>query len=135
MNFIKQLKMKKIVTTLVFLMICIFNILTAQTTESKQLNPTIAAIKDKQKIKLKEDLKLNDYQAEEVATIQMEFMPKLRGLRGLQKEDRLLKIKEINDAYKAKLTAVLKDDKLVEKVIEHQEAERKSRMERVKNGE
>ena len=135
MNFIKQLKMKKIVTTLVFLMICIFNILTAQTTESKQLNPTIAAIKDKQKIKLKEDLKLNDYQAEEVATIQMEFMPKLRGLRGLQKEDRLLKIKEINDAYKAKLTAVLKDNKLVEKVIEYQDTQRKARMERVKNGE
>lgn len=88
-----------------------------------------------QKEKLKEDLKLTDVQADSVATIQMEYMPKLRGMRGLEQEARAAKIKEINDAFKARLKSALGDDKLVDKVIEYQETQRKERMERMRSGE
>lgn len=108
-------------------------LLKAQPPQDKQLGP--AAIKERQKSKLKEDLKLSDAQAESVAVIQMEYMPKLRGMRGLEKEERMAKMKEINDAYKAKLKTALNDDKLVEKVIEYQEKQRRERMEKMRNGE
>jgi hypothetical protein len=62
-------------------------------------------------------------------------MPKLRGLRGVQGEERITKMKEINDAYKARLKSALNDDKLVEKVVEYQEAQRKQRAERMRGGE
>jgi hypothetical protein len=105
----------------------------AQPQEGNQFDP--AAIKERQKSKLKEDLKLSETQAEDVATIQLEFMPKMRGLRGLQTEERVIKLKEIGDAFKTKLKFALKDDKLVYKVIEYQEAQRKERMEKMRGNQ
>ena len=107
--------------------------LVAQPPEGRQFDPV--AMKEKQKTKLIEELKLTNAQADSVATIQLEFMPKLRGMRGLQAEERLIKMKEVNDAYKTRLNSALKDEKLVAKVIEFQEKQRQERMERMRAGE
>ena len=117
----------------IFTLLIASTMLYAQPPEGKQFDP--ATIKERQKSKLKEDLKLTNAQAESVATIQMEYMPKLRGLRALEKEERQAKMKEINDAYKAKLKTALNDDKLVEQVMEYQEKQRKERMEKMRGGE
>jgi hypothetical protein len=101
--------------------------------EGRQFDP--AAMKERQKTKLKEDLKLTDAQADSVVTIQFESMGKLRGLRGMDQETRLTKIKEVNDANKARLQSALGDDKLVEKVLAYQEEQRKQRAERMRSGE
>lgn len=87
---------------------------------------------EKQKAKLKEELKLTDAQADSVVAIQMEVMPKMRGLRDLEPEERMAKMKEINESYKARLKEALKDDKLVTKVIEFQEKQRKEMMEKMR---
>lgn len=87
---------------------------------------------EKQKAKLKEELKLTDAQADSVVAIQMEVMPKMRGLRDLEPEERMAKMKEINENFKARLKAALKDDKLATKVIEFQEKQRKEMMDRMR---
>ena len=56
-------------------------------------------------------------------------------MRGLEQEARAAKIKEINDAFKARLKSALGDDKLVDKVIEYQETQRKERMKKMRSGE
>ncbi|MFY7965075.1 MAG: hypothetical protein ACOVO1_09280 [Chitinophagaceae bacterium] len=101
--------------------------------EGRQFDP--AAMKEMQKKKLKEDLKLTDVQADSVATIQFESMNKLRGLRSLEQGERQAKIKEVNEANKARLKAALGDDSLVEKVLAYQEEQRKQRAERMRNRE
>ena len=123
--------MKKILFVLSVVFAC--NISTAQPPEGRQFDP--AAMKERQKTKLKTDLKLTDLQADSVATIQMEYMPKLRGMRGLEQEERMAKMKDMNDTFKARLKAALGDDKLVEKVVAYQEQQQKERMERRRNGE
>ena len=87
---------------------------------------------EKQKAKLKEELKLTDAQADSFVAIQMEVMPKMRGLRDLEPEERMAKMKEINENFKARLKAALKDDKLATKVIEFQEKQRKEMMDRMR---
>lgn len=87
---------------------------------------------EKQKAKLKEELKLTDAQADSVVAIQTEVMPKMRGLRDLEPEERMAKMKEINENFKARLKAALKDDKLATKVIEFQEKQRKEMMDRMR---
>lgn len=95
-----------------------------------------SAMKDRQKTQLIQDLKLTDAQADSVATIQMEFMPKLRGLRGLQAEERMAKMKEMNDAFKARLTKALNNNtELVKKVMAYREEKLKERMERRRGDE
>ena len=125
--------MKKLLFALVIMLLGSSVSSKAQPQEGNQFDP--AAMKERQKSKLKEDLKLSETQAEDVATIQLEFMPKLRGLRGLQSEERVIKMKEIVDAFKTKLKVVLKDDKLVDKVIDYQEAQRKERMEKMRGNQ
>ncbi|MCX6209518.1 MAG: hypothetical protein NTZ59_08415 [Bacteroidetes bacterium] len=98
-----------------------------------QFNPeAIKERNEKIKAKLKDELKLTDSQADGVIAIQMENMQKMRGLRGLDQEERMTKMKEIGDASKAKLKELLKDDKLVDKVIEFQEKQRKEMMEKMR---
>ena len=123
--------MKKLLLSLLILTLVTTVSINAQ--QGRQFDP--AAMKEKQKAKLKEDLKLSDIQADSVTAIQFEYMPKLRGLRGIQGEERVAKMKEINDAYKARLKSALKDDKLVDEVIEYQETQRKQRIERMRGGE
>ncbi len=123
--------MKKLL--LAILIVTVATITSVKAQEGRQFDP--AAMKERQKTKLKEDLKLTDVQADSVVAIQFEYMPKLRGLRGIQGEERIAKMKEINDAYKARLKSALKDDKLVDKVVEYQEAQRKERAERMRAGE
>lgn len=123
--------MKKLLLTL--LVLTIGTTLSVKAQEGRQFDPV--AMKERQKTKLKEDLKLTDVQADSVVAIQFEYMPKIRGLRGVQGEERITKMKEINDAYKARLKSALKDDKLVDKVVEYQEAQRKERAERMRGGE
>ena len=125
--------MKRIIYVLTIVLLSVATKLIAQPPEGRQFDP--AAMKEKQKTKLIEELKLTNAQADSVATIQLEFMPKLRGMRGLQAEERLIKMKEVNDAYKTRLTSALKDEKLVTKVIEFQEKQRQERMERMRAGE
>ena len=125
--------MKRIIYVLTIVLLSVATKLIAQPPEGRQFDPV--AMKEKQKTKLIEELKLTNAQADSVATIQLEFMPKLRGMRGLQAEERLIKMKEVNDAYKTRLTSALKDEKLVTKVIEFQEKQRQERMERMRAGE
>lgn len=125
--------MKKLLLSAITLFVLNAINIKAQPSDGRQFDP--AAMKERQKLKIKEDLKTSDAQADSIATIQIEFMPKLRGMRGLQQEERATKMKKINDAFKARLKTALADDKLVEKVIEYQETQRKERMERMRNRE
>jgi hypothetical protein len=123
--------MKKLLLLFVVLTYGSTQLATAQ--QGRQFDP--AAMKERQKTKLKEDLKLTDAQADSVAAIQFEYMPKLRSLRELKEDERLTKMKEINDAYKTRLKTALNDDKLLDKVLLYQEEQRKQRMERMRGGE
>ena len=124
--------MKKIIYVVTIVLLTITAKLVAQP-EGRQFDGL--AMKEKQKAKLVEALNLTVAQADSVVTIQADFLPKYRGLRGLQPEERMAKMKELNDAMKAKYIAVLKDEKLVAKVLEFQEKQRQERMERVRAGE
>lgn len=123
--------MKKLFLLTSIAISCVITNVSAQ--EGRGFDP--AKMKENQKNKLKEDLKLTDAQADSVATIQIEYMPKLRGLRGVQGEERMAKMKEINDAYKTRLNAALGDASITEKVLAYQEEQRKQRMERMRSGE
>jgi hypothetical protein len=70
-----------------------------------------------------------------VVNIELEFMPKMRGLRGLAPEERKIKIQEMTETQKAELKTALKVDKVVDKVVQYQEQQRKERMERMKFGD
>ncbi len=99
----------------------------------QQFNPeAMKERNEKMKAKMKEDLKLTDAQADSVIAVQTEFMPKMMGLRGLSQEERMAKIKEIQDDIKARLKAALKDEKLAEKVIEYQARQRREAMEKMR---
>ena len=120
--------MKKLFIYLLILLLANTNVSFANT----NFQPDPAEMKARQKAKLMADIKLTDAQADSVVNISMEFMPKLRGMRGLQPEERMAKLKEINDGMKARLTAALKDEKLVNTVLEYQEKQRKERMEQMR---
>lgn len=124
--------MKKTLTLLVLL----FSFVVSGISQppGRDFNP--AAMKERQKAQLIQDLKLTDAQADSVATIQMELMPKLRGMRGLQPEERMAKMKELNDAFKARLTTALSNNtELVKKVMDYREEKMKERMERRRGDE
>lgn len=124
--------MKKIIG-IASLALCLVATTTNAQEGRRQLDPSAMRERtEKQKAKLKEELKLTDAQADSVVAIQMEFLPKMRGLREFEPEERMAKMKEINDNYKARLKEALKDDKLVTKVIEFQEKQRKEMMEKMR---
>ena len=101
--------------------------------EGRKFNPT--EMREKQKARLKEDLKLTDEQAEKVVKIEAEAREQMRSLRDLPQEERMSKIKDVTEMTKARLKAELKDDKLVEKIVQYQAEQMKKRMERRKDGE
>ncbi len=120
--------MKKLLLLSSIAIFCTISNVNAQ--EGRGFNPS--NMKENQKNKLKEDLKLTEAQADSVATIQLEYMPKLRGLRGMQGEERIAKMKEINDAYKERLNAALGDAKITEKVLAYLEEQRKQKIEKMR---
>lgn len=57
-------------------------------------------------------------------------------MRGLQPEERMAKMKELNDAFKARLTTALSNNtELVKKVMDYREEKMKERMERRRGDE
>jgi len=88
-----------------------------------------AAMKQRQIDQLKSsDLKLTDAQADSVASINMEFMQQMRGMRDLTPEQRQAKMKEVGDARQKRWAAALKDDALAQKVADYYEKQRQQRM-------
>ncbi len=103
----------------------------AQPGERMQMNPEqMAAMKEKQKAKLMEDLKLSDEQAEAIMGVQADMRKHTMQLRDLEPEERMAKMKEINEMKQKKYAEVLKDDVLAKKVMDYEAEQNKMRMER-----
>lgn len=77
------------------------------------------AIKERQKSKIIEDLKLSDEQANFAINVQQEFKIQYKGLRGLYGEDRATKIKEINRTMYNRLKEFLKNEQLIQDIMEY----------------
>ncbi|MBS4044477.1 MAG: hypothetical protein KGZ59_11740 [Chitinophagaceae bacterium] len=105
----------------------------AQPGDRMQMTPEqMAAQKEKQKAKLMEDLKLTDAQADAVIGVQTEMRKQMMELRGLEPEERMAKMKEINEMRMKKYTEALKDEALAKKVMDYEAEQNKLRMERRK---
>ena len=124
-----------------FLLFVVFAITTtvsinAQPGERMQLTPEqIAVQKEKQKTKLMEDLKLTDAQAEAVLGVQAEMRTQQRGLRGLEPDERIAKMKEMDEMKMKKYVEVLKDEALAKKVADYDAEQNKMRLERMRPGQ
>ena len=124
-----------------FLLFVVFAITTtvsinAQPGERMQLTPEqIAVQKEKQKAKLMEDLKLTDAQAEAVLGVQAEMRTQQRGLRGLEPDERIAKMKEMDEMKMKKYVEVLKDEALAKKVADYDAEQNKMRLERMRPGQ
>jgi predicted transglutaminase-like cysteine proteinase len=99
--------MKKIVTCIA-VVIAVFSVssLYAQQQDPQQ---RMAAMKQK----MKDDLKLTDAQADSVAAIQQEFMPKRREIfqdQSLSDDDKRSKLQAVQDQANKRIQAVLGDD-------------------------
>jgi hypothetical protein len=115
--------MKKISTLVAILCVALVCKTYAQSSTSTSFNPT--ALKDREKSIIIQDLQLTENQAEKVVIIQMEFMPKFRGIRGLLPEERETKINELNNARLKKLNETLQDTNLTNKVIAYFDEQRR----------
>ncbi|MDE3235005.1 MAG: hypothetical protein KGO81_03545 [Bacteroidota bacterium] len=88
-----------------------------------------AAMKARQIQQLKNsDLKLTDEQADSVVSINMEMMMQMRGMRDLSQDERLSKMKELNEARMKRWASALKDEDLAKKVADYYEKQRQQRM-------
>ncbi|MDE3126259.1 MAG: hypothetical protein KGK14_12140 [Bacteroidota bacterium] len=75
------------------------------------------------------NLNLTDAQMDSVVSINMEMMQQMRGMRDLSPDERLSKMKELNDQRMQRWTAALNNDKaLAQKVEAFYEQQRKQRM-------
>lgn len=103
----------------------------AQPGERMQMNPEqMAAMKEKQKAKLMEDLKLSDAQADAIMGVQADMRKEMMQLRDLAPDERMGKMKEINDQKQKRYAEVLKDDALAKKVMDYEVEQNRLRMER-----
>lgn len=121
--------MKKFLT-LIVLTFLIKSIAFTQPQQSGMNN--FKEMQERQKQKMKDELKLTEAQADSVVTIEFEFRGKMRGMRNLDNTEREEKMKEINDAKKTRLITALNDEKLVEKIIQYQQKQRQEMMNRFK---
>ncbi|MBY0349247.1 MAG: hypothetical protein K2W79_13395 [Hydrotalea flava] len=75
------------------------------------------------------NLHLTDVQADSVVSINMDMMQQTRGMRDLSRDERMAKMKALNDLRMKRWTAALNNDPaLAQKVADFYEQERKQRM-------
>jgi hypothetical protein len=119
--------MKKLIALLFFVAAYSVNSLMAQPPGGGNFDP--AQMKARQLQQLKEsDLKLTDAQADSVVSINMESMQQMRGMRDLSMEERMAKMKEMNEYRTKRWTAALRDEVLAKKVADYYEKLRQQRM-------
>jgi hypothetical protein len=88
-----------------------------------------AQMKERELKQLKEsDLKLTDAQADSVASINMESRQAMRGMRDLSQDERMAKMKEMNDTRLKRWAQALKSEELAKKVADYYEKQRAARM-------
>jgi hypothetical protein len=116
---LKIIIMKKLMTVMVFALLGTAINTYAQPGGGRGFDP--AAMKErleKEKKQLKDELKLNDVQADSVQAINAEFRGSMRGMRDMTQEERQNKMKEINDLKLKRWSAALKDEALAKKVAD-----------------
>ncbi len=109
--------MKKLLIVAFILSISSMNFISAQSMNG--MTNDALAIKERQKSKIIEDLKLSDEQANFAINVQQEFKIQYKGLRGLYGEDRATKIKEINRTMYNRLKEFLKNEQLIQDIMEY----------------
>ncbi|MFZ6025960.1 MAG: hypothetical protein ACOYVG_16080 [Bacteroidota bacterium] len=107
--------MKKVIALLTIAFCCTLIVAMAQPGGGQQMDTAQILEMMKQRIKpgLMEKTKLTDAQADKVLEIQLWAQQQNRGLRDLDKEDRIKKLKETNNEREKKLKAIpLTDDQV-----------------------
>ncbi|WP_298302588.1 hypothetical protein [Hydrotalea sp.] len=114
----------------IFITLLIFSIGFAGKTMAQRRSFDPAQMKARQIKQLKvANLNLTDVQMDSVASINMDLMQQMRGMRDLSPDERMSKMKELNNVRMKRWTAALNNDKvLAQKVEDFYEQQRKQRM-------